>query len=308
MNFRRGLILAFGLFVSPSYAQDLSVIDVRDTAVISLPSGFGPDGISIARDRTIYVVSIQDGQIVRGNVNDTELTEVLVAGVAKRAGWGMELNPQETILIVAGGFAGTARTYDATTGDLVAEIVLTDTGIVNDVIVTEDAAYFTNSSLPEIYEVPLDQDGNFEDSFRLIPLSGDFGFEPDYFANGNGIVSAGNGALIVNHSFLGKMYAIDIATGIANEIDLNGDRVSSDGIALDGSRLYGVEAPENRVAELVLSSDTGEATVVARYSSEIFDFPTLIALDASYMYVVNGKLSTERGPTVPYEIIRLPRD
>jgi len=61
------------------------------------------------------------------------------------------------------------------------------------------------------------------------------------------------------------------------------------------------------VAELELSSDLSEAKVVRRISSEIFDFPTLIAVDEEFVYVVNGKLSTKRGPAVPYEVIRLPR-
>ncbi|MEM7030050.1 MAG: hypothetical protein AAF629_10835 [Chloroflexota bacterium] len=253
------------------------------------------------------MASFSDGTIVRGRVDGTEITDVLVKGVEGRPGWGMDLDDGDGYLFVAGGFSGTARIYDANIGTLEAEITLADAGIVNDVIVTSDAAYFTNSSLPEIYEIPIDNNGNVDGEVRVIPLSGDFQFDAEYFANANGIDYAGDGVLIVNHSFLGKMYAIDMATGIATEIDLGGETVSNDGIVLDGLTLYGVEAPENRVAELKLSDDLSEASVVRRFSHDIFNFPTLIALDDSYVYVVNGKLTTERSPAVPYEVIRLPR-
>lgn len=53
--------------------------------------------------------------------------------------------------------AGTARVYDTNTADfhLVANITLVGSGagFVNDVIVTDTAAYFTDSLLPQLYSV-----------------------------------------------------------------------------------------------------------------------------------------------------------
>lgn len=292
---------------SPSgTTKDEKTINV-ETEILSLPDGFSPDGITIAKDGTIYMASIYDGKIVKGRVDGTEIANVLVKGEAERGAFGMDLDIGDNYLFVAGGFSKTARIYDAKSGALNAEIQLASSGIVNDVIVTSDAAYFTNSSLPEVYEIPIDRNGKVNGKARVIPLTGEFQFDAEYFSNGNGIEYAGNNTLIVNHSFLGKMYAINVETGIATDIDLGGDSVSSDGIALDGLTLYGTEPPKNLVAELELSSDLSEAKVVRRISSEIFDFPTLIAVDEEFVYVVNGKLSTKRGPAVPYEVIRLPR-
>lgn len=279
----------------------------NETVILSLPNGFSPDGITIANDGTIYLASIFDGTIVRGRVDGTKITDVLVEGKVDRPGWGMDLDSSDQYLFVAGGFSGTARIYNAKTGTLENDIKLTDSGIVNDVIVTNNAAYFTNSSLPEIYEIPIDEKGNVNGKPRVIPLLGDFKFDAKYFANANGIEDAGHGTIIVNHSFLGKMYVIDVTTGVTTDVNLNGEKVSCDGIAIDGRTLYGVEAPENRVAKLELSKDFSKANVVHRFKSDLFDFPTLIALDSSYIYVVNGKLSTKRSSEVPYEVIRLPR-
>ena len=56
------------------------------------------------------------------------------------------------LLFVAGGNTGKAFVYDATTGDDVAVLTLT-TGatFVNDVVVTRQAAFFTDSVNPVIY-------------------------------------------------------------------------------------------------------------------------------------------------------------
>lgn len=279
----------------------------EDSVVMSLPNGFSPDGITISGQGTVYVVSIFDGAIVRGNVEETEIASVLVEGKDGRPGWGMDLDATDTLLFVAGGFAGTARIYDTETGALIEELSLATGGIVNDVIVADDAAYFTNSSLPELYEVAINaENGNARES-RVIPLTGDFEYGADFFANANGIDYLGDGKVVVNHSFFGKMYVVDLDTGVATEMGLGEEKVSADGITLDGNTLFAVEAVDDRLAELEVSDNLEKATLVRRISSKHFDFPTIIAAHDEHIFVVNGKLSTERGPEVPYEVIRLSR-
>ncbi|MEO9862345.1 MAG: hypothetical protein ABJM61_05325 [Yoonia sp.] len=290
------------LCTAPAFAQTVAD-QIDDPVILALPDGFAPDGITIASDGTIYVASFFDGKIVRGSVGGSEISDVLVEGVADRPGWGMDIDDTEGRLFVAGGFSGTARIYDAETGALDAEIELTDVGIVNDVIVTSHAAYFTNSSAPEVYEVPIDANGAVSGDVRTITLTGDFQFDAEFFANGNGIVEARDGVLIVNHSYLGKIYAIDTATGIAKDISLGQDIVSSDGIAIDGLTLFGTEPLENQVAEIELSGTLDDARVVRRFTADILDFPSLVALDDAYVYVVNAKLTTERSDNVTYHIV-----
>lgn len=301
-----GAVVAGLFFVGPTYAQ--TVVDhIDDPFVISLPDGFSPDGITISDDSTMYVASFYDGTIVRGSADSTALTDVLVEGEADRPGWGMDLDDTAEHLFVAGGFARTARVYNAMTGILEAEVVLTNGGIVNDVIVTSEAAYFTNSSLPELYELPIDNSGAVNGDVRTIALTGDFQFDAEYFANGNGIVDAQDGVVIVNHSYLGKIYAIDTKSGVAKEISLGSERVSSDGIALDNLTLFGTEPLENQVAEMMLSDTLNDASVVRRFTADILDFPSLVALDETYVYVVNAKLTTERSSNVTYQIVRFSR-
>lgn len=301
-----GVAFAGLLSTAPAFAQTIAD-HIDDPIVISLPNGFSPDGITIAHDGTMYVASFFDGKIVRGSVNGSELTDVLVEGVADRPGWGMDLDDTEQHLFVAGGFSGAARVYSAETGAVEAEIPLTSVGIVNDVIVTSHAAYFTNSSAPEVYELPIDADGNVSGDVRTITLTGDFQFDATYFANGNGIVDARDGVLIVNHSYLGKIYAIDIATGVATEISLGAEVVSSDGIAIDGLTLFGTEPLKNQVAEMELSDSFSDARVVRRFTADVLDFPSLVALDETHVYIVNAKLTTERTNDVTYQIVKFPR-
>lgn len=301
-----GAALASLLFAAPAHAET-AVDHIDNPVVISLPDGFSPDGITIASDGTMYVASFYDGTIVRGSADGAAVTDVIVTGEVDRPGWGMDLDDTEEHLFVAGGFAGTARVYNAATGALEAEVALTDAGIVNDVIVTSHAAYFTNSSLPELYELPIDDNGAINGAVRTIALTGDFQFDATYFANGNGIVDARDGVVIVNHSYLGKIYAIDTASGVADEISLGHENVSSDGIALDHLTLFGTEPLLNQVAEMKMSETLGEASVVKRFTADILDFPSLVALDATYVYVVNAKLTTERAADVTYQIVRFPR-
>lgn len=301
-----GALFASLLLVAPCYAQT-AVDHVDDPVVISLPDGFSPDGITISNDGTMYVASFYDGTIVRGSADSTALTDVLVEGEVDRPGWGMDLDDTAEHLFVAGGFAGTARVYNANSGVLEAEVVLTSAGIVNDVIVTSDAAYFTNSSLPEIYELPIDAAGAVNGEVRTITLTGDFQFDAEYFANGNGIVDAREGIVIVNHSYLGKIYAIDTQTGVADEISLGSEKVSSDGIALDQLALFGTEPLQNQVAEMRLSESFDDASVVRRFTADILDFPSLVALADDYVYIVNAKLTTERSPDITYQIVRFSR-
>ena len=66
----------------------------------------------------------------------------------------MKADVADGLLFVAGGFTGQAYVYDTATGATRATYQLAPAGIlVNDVVVTRDGAWFTNSALPELYVV-----------------------------------------------------------------------------------------------------------------------------------------------------------
>src|ERR1043165_5685279 len=206
---------------------------------ISLPNGFQPEGIASGNGTTFYVGSIPTGEVYRGDLRTGE-GAVLVPQHSGRAAIGLKFDPRTGYLFVAGGPTGFAYIYNGQTGADVAQIQLTTLpSFINDVIVTKDAAYFTNSFQPEIYRVPLANNGEPLGTSETIPLTGDYVLTPGQF-NANGIAATPNGkTLIIVNSVDGALYKVDPNTGVATSIDLGGASVpNGDGILLQGKTLY----------------------------------------------------------------------
>lgn len=134
-----------------SMASPASAASKRFPERIELPQGFQPEGIAVGRGTTFYVGSIPTGAIYAGDLRTGE-GDVLVPGGPGRAAIGVE--EAGGILWVAGGPTGKAFLYDADTGDDIAQLTLTSAPtIVNDVVVTREAAYFTDSVNAFVYRV-----------------------------------------------------------------------------------------------------------------------------------------------------------
>jgi sugar lactone lactonase YvrE len=274
--------------------------------VIELPDGFFPEGIATGNGHTGYVGSLADGAIWRTDLR-TGTGELLVSGVEGRIAVGMAFDARTGRLYVAGGPDGNAYVYDAASGDLTAISNLVPFGFVNDVIVTNDAAYFTDSFAPQIYALPLTPSGEIAGDPVTIPLGGDFQFEPGQF-NANGIEVTANGRkLIVVNGFFGEIYTVDPSTGVANAIDLGGAVVNGDGLVLAGRTLYAVEGGKNQITKISLAPDLSSGVVVDALISDAFDVPTTAARFGESLYAVNAKFGTVPLPTTPYEIVRVDR-
>ena len=145
---------------------------------IPLPDGWQPEGIASGKGTTFYVGSIPTGAVYRGDLR-TGKGAVLVPGAAGRSATGLKFDRGR--LFVAGASTGKAFVYDARSGDLIRQYQLaTGAGatFVNDVVVTKQAAYFTDSSRAVLYAVPLSRNGAPAAAARTIPLTGDFGSCP----------------------------------------------------------------------------------------------------------------------------------
>lgn len=285
----------------PATAQAQSYPDV-----IQLPGGYFPEGIAVGDGSTAYVGSLVDGAIWKGDLRTGE-GSVLVPGVEGRLAVGMDYDRSTGNLFVAGGPGGNAHVYDGASGDSVAVVDLGSSGFVNDVIVTKDAAYFTDSFAPQFYVLPLDHNGAIAGAPVTVPLTGDFQFEPGQF-NANGIEASQSGAtLIVVNSFFGEIYTVDPVSGVADAVDLGGAVVNGDGLVLVGRTLYAVEGGKNQITEIALAPDFSSGVVVAALVSDAFDVPTTAAKFGNSLYAVNAKFGTPPLPTTPYEIVRVDR-
>jgi len=294
------LVLSLTVIGSTSMAQF--------PASIPLPNGFQPEGIASGNGTTFYVGSIPTGAIYQGDFRTGE-GNILVAGQPGRSAIGLKYDPSTGLLFVAGGDTGKAFIYEAATGDFVTEVQLsTLPSFINDVVITRDAAYFTNSFQPEIYRVPLGNHGvasTFE--AETIPLGGEYQFTPGAF-NANGIAATPNGkTLIIVNSSEGALYQVDPDTGTATHIDLGtGSVPNGDGILLQGKTLYVVQNVLNQIAVIDLASDLSSGTIVSTLTSPLFRVPTTIARFGNALYAVNARFDTPPTSDTDYNVVRVP--
>lgn len=278
--------------------------------VIPLPNGFQPEGIATGSGTTFYVGSIPTGAIYKGDLLTGE-GDVLVPAQAGRSAIGLKYDSRTGLLFVAGGATGYAYVYDAETGENVAEIPLELAlpSFINDVVITKDAVYFTNSFQPMLYSVPLLNNGRLPEDVQVdvIPLGGEYQFTAGAF-NANGIAATPNGkTLIIVNSTEGALYNVDPATGVATRVDLGTGAVpNGDGILLQGKTLYVVQNQLNQVAVIKLNSDFSAGTIETTITSPLFRVPTTIAAFGNALYVVNARFGTPPTPDTEYEVVRVP--
>ena len=271
--------------------------------VIQLPRGFQPEGIEVGRGNTFYVGSVANGAIYRGDLR-TGTGRVLVPGESGRAATGIELD-RFNRLFVAGAGTGDAYVYNARTGALIRTYDFTagDT-FINDVVVTRNAAYFTDSRKAVLYVVPIGARGALG-SFRTLPLTGDFTLGSGF--NLNGIDATANGkTLVAVQSNTGRLFRIDPATGVTRAISLAGESVpNGDGIMLTGKTLYVVQNQNNRVAVIALSADLSTGRVVTTLSDPDFAVPTTIDDHGNRLYAVNARFGASNPSATDYQVVQL---
>jgi sugar lactone lactonase YvrE len=278
--------------------------------IIPLPNGFAPEGIAIGRGTQFYVGSIPTGAIYGGNLRNGK-GDILVEGGQGRQAIGMKVDVRTNYLFVAGGPTGMAYVYDATNGAFLQEYQLADPGnFINDVTLTKNGAYFTNSNQALIYYVPLGPGGSLPDpsAVQAIPLGGDFQLVPNAF-NSNGIDASPNGKwLIIVNSTLGTLYRVNPETGNADLIDLGGATVpNGDGILLVGRTLYVVQNQLNQIAVIEMDRDLLAGELVNTITDPNFRVPTTIARFGDFLYAVNARFGTPVEPDTEYEVVRVRR-
>jgi sugar lactone lactonase YvrE len=275
--------------------------------VISLPNGFRPEGISIGNGHTFYVGSIPTGAIYRGDLKSGQ-GSILVPPAAGRAAIGTEVDDGR--IFVAGGPTGKGFVYDAETGALLAEYQLAvdpSTTFVNDLVVTKDGAWFTDSRQPFLYFVPV-RNGTLgtQAAVRRLQLTG---FPMGEGNNANGIEATPDGkTLIVVNSALRQLFRVDPSTGAAAQIQLTGgDVANGDGLLLHGKTLYVVQNRLNQVAVVKLGNDLATGEILGHITHPALDVPTTLARWGNRLYTVNARFTTPPTPTTAYDVVRLPK-
>ncbi len=119
-------------------------------------------------------------------------------------------------LFIAGGATGTGRVIDVRTGELLE--IYTFSGLpsfINDVVLTRDYAWFTDSQSAQLYGVPLGPGGEPGDPDDVVTLefSGEWDQEAGFNANGIA-VTPDQKALLVVQTATGFLFRVDPVTGV----------------------------------------------------------------------------------------------
>jgi sugar lactone lactonase YvrE len=271
--------------------------------VIVLPGATSAEGIAAGRGTTFYAGDLFGGDIFRGDVQ-RGTAELFIDAPGGRMAVGMAADVAHELLFVAGGESGQGYVYDTRIGAGVAIYQLTSSTptVVNDVTVTKDGAWFTDSLQAQLYFVPVSGAGVLG-SPRTLVLSGPAADTSGEF-NLNGIAATANGTtLIVAHSGTSQLYTVDPTSGASAAIA--GVSVPFvDGIVLEAGRLWAVQNFANQVSRIRLSPDLASGVVEEVITSDLFQTPTTAARFGSRLAVVNAKFDTGFPPTATqYEVV-----
>jgi hypothetical protein len=217
-------------------------------ARINFPADWRAEGI-FGHGHTFWAGNTATGSIFKGDIRTGQGT--VLVNVTGRSAFGVFVDKWHR-LWVAGGATHHAYVYNADTGAEIADITLpavAGSGIINDVVATRHAVYFTNTNSAAnpganvLFEVPLGKHGEIGTPVVV----------PGTFPSGNGIEATKNGKTLVVASFSpfvapnppvpSKIYTVDTKTNAVHEITIteNGAPASlprADGLILKGHTLY----------------------------------------------------------------------
>jgi len=257
-----------------------------------------------------FVGSTQDGAVYRGNVRGgSRETEVFLEGGEDGRGGvtGMKVDDRGRLWI-AGRTTGGAFVYDAASGRLIRafETPRAPATLINDVTVTPDAAYFTDSFRPTLFRVPLTPGGDVGEIEPWLDLEG----TPIRYQGGfnlNGIAATADGRYLITVQFnTGELYRIDTQSREVAEVDLGGETLNTgDGLLLDGRTLYVVRESPAQVVPVRLSEDLASGEVGEPFTDPSLRFPTTVAGYDERLLIVNSQLNTGK-PKLPFTVSDIP--
>ena len=305
-------VAGFALLAPTAAPADARHRDHRGADVIALPDGFQPEGITIdrvGRDRgTAYFGSRADGDIYAADLR-TGKGRIVSDGPGTPS-VGLKTD-HHGLLYVSGGPSGTARVVDVRSGAVLADYRLTDAAatFVNDVVLTRQHAWFTDSLQAQLYAVPLVRRGRSAspEAVRTVRLGRDWVQRPGFNANGIAVSPDGRSLLVVQ-SPSGFLFRVDPRTGDATRVDLGGTTLlNGDGLLVEGRTLYAVQNRLNQVAVIRLDRSGRSGRLVDLVTDPRFDVPTTIASYKRSLYLPNARFTTPATPSTTYDAVRIDR-
>lgn len=262
-----------------------------------------PEGVAYqSSTQNFFVSSSTDGAIYKGNLNDAAATVFLPGNQDGRtSATGLKVDGQGR-LFVSGAATGQMFVYDANTGALLkaysTPAVPMGGTFINDVALTPDAAYFTDSRRPILFRVARTASGLGDAAESWLDLTGTpIKYQQQGF-NLNGIAATPDGKyLIVVQSNTGQLFRIGTTDKSVTEIQFGGTVMNGDGILLDGQTLYVSRNADKIIVPVTLSADFTAGTIGTPFSDPTLMYPTTLAQAGNRLLVVNSQFD-KRGPNV----------
>ena len=165
MNGSRFVVLSLVVVVILAAAPP-AIAAHADEAIV-LPGASSAEGIAKGTGSTFYAGDLLRGDIFRGDVR-RGTAELFIDAPDGRMAAGMAVDVRHRLLFVAGVSTGGAYVYDTRTGATVASYQFTDRpSLINDVAISKDGAWFTDSVNAVLYHVPIGRRGTLG-AFRTL--------------------------------------------------------------------------------------------------------------------------------------------
>lgn len=280
---------------------------------VALPDGIRPEGITSGPGTTYYVGSLADGRIVTGDLL-TASVSVLLPGAAGRQVRGLSWDPRSGLVWAAGNVGAVAHVWavDGSSGSVVADVVVPGAVFLNDLVVTSDTVWVTDSRVDRLTAITVDAGGLPTGAApTFVPLGGAWPAGDGTAVNANGIRELADGSLVLNNSRTGGLFQVGPETGQAVAIPVRGGPglVGGDGLQLDGSTLYDVRG-SGQAEVSVLQLEATTAGWVARWrgarTDETLDVPSTATVAGGWLWAVNARFGVASPGTASYWITRLP--
>jgi hypothetical protein len=300
---RRGAAVGFIALVALLAPAPVATADRQQDedrrSVIVLPGAKGAEGITAGEGSTFYAGDLVTGDIFRGDIRKGTATKFIDVPNGRMA-VGMKADTRNDLLFVAGGPAGTAYVYDTDDRKTVKTYQLTTKeAFINDVALTDDGAWFTNSRRGELYFIPVDDDGDLG-TVRTLALKGPAADTSKQF-NLNGIAYSRDARrLVVAHSGNQALYTVSPRTGASAEI--KGVKVPNvDGVLVKGDTVWAVQNMSNQISRLRVNFHESTAKLREVITSPHFNIPTTAALFDDTLAAVNAKFGVPNAKT--FEVV-----
>ena len=290
----------------------------RGSVTVPLPVGLRPEGITSGPGTRYYVGSLANGRIVTGDLQRGGKSRVLLPGADGRQIRGLYWDRRTGLLWAVGNLGparqdGTARVWAVSSGTGAIVKVWTIPGglFLNDLVVTRNAVWVTDSGSDRLTRIALDRHGRpTSTSPTFLPLAGSSWPATAAGTTGaNGIRTLPNGDLLLDNSTSGGLWAVNRATGATTRITVVGTQLTGgDGLLRTGRTVFVVRGTANTVVDqlkLSVRGKTWTATYQRALTDRTLDVPSTATLAGGSLWAVNARFGVASPENAKYWITKL---